>query len=121
MYEKAFQILVGYSTDASCELCWMMVILVKAVLGMATAARLSSILEACISTVYTYKILAHFSSTVVLVILRPSFLTPHHFFYFLKFILNWSTAVGVLTDKDMEVCSKKISTSPLDKKLTTYN
>lgn len=81
-------ILVGYSTDASCELCWMMVILVKAVLGMATAARLSSILEACI------------------IILRPSFLTPHHFFYFLKFILNWSTAVGVLTDKDMEVINE---------------
>ncbi|VDL76723.1 unnamed protein product [Nippostrongylus brasiliensis] len=77
-------ILIGKSTDASCELFWMMIIIIKAVLGSSTAARLTSILEACI------------------IILRPHFLTPHHFFFLLKFVLNWAVAVGVLSDKQLE-------------------
>ncbi|KAK6025987.1 hypothetical protein OSTOST_08097 [Ostertagia ostertagi] len=42
-------ILIGKSIDASCELFWMMILVVKAVMGKATAARLTSILEACIN------------------------------------------------------------------------
>ncbi|KAL6734925.1 hypothetical protein Aduo_005413 [Ancylostoma duodenale] len=42
-------IVIGKSTDASCELFWMMNLVVKAVMGRATMARLSSILDACLS------------------------------------------------------------------------
>ncbi|EYC22309.1 hypothetical protein Y032_0017g3276 [Ancylostoma ceylanicum] len=42
-------IVIGKSTDASCELFWMMNLVVKSVMGRATMARLSSILEACLN------------------------------------------------------------------------
>ncbi|KAK6052828.1 hypothetical protein COOONC_09667 [Cooperia oncophora] len=63
----------------------MMILVVKAVMGRATAARLTSILEACI------------------IILKPSCLTSHHFLFLLKFVLNWAVTAGVLTVEQMEV------------------
>ncbi|CAJ0606792.1 unnamed protein product, partial [Cylicocyclus nassatus] len=77
-------IVIGKSTDASCELFWMMNLVVKAVLGRASTARLTSVLEACI------------------ILLSPAYLTSHHFLYLLKFVLSWASSVGALTEQQRE-------------------
>ncbi|ETN74463.1 hypothetical protein NECAME_12963 [Necator americanus] len=59
----------------------MLNLVVKSVVGRATSARLSSILEACI------------------ILLSPGFLTSHHFLYLLKFVLSWASSVGAMTDE----------------------
>lgn len=50
LMNSSTQIVIGKSTDASCELFWMMNLVVKAVMGRGTMARLSSILETCLSS-----------------------------------------------------------------------